>query len=785
MVIQREVKLALGLLVILLLLAAALFVSRDSGKKPTVDSDADSMASAGTESTDDASTTGDSIELVDVTGTGTPTTTDSTWPATPAAGATTPVTPTPGSAWATPSAAPTSGSAWATPSVTPTPGTPSAYSPTTPSAYSPTTPSAYSPTTPSAYSPTTPSAYSPTTPSAYSPTTPSAYSPTTPSAYSPTTPSAYSPTTPSAYSPTTPSAYRPTTPSAYSPMTPSPYSPATSSYGMPPAPAAPAAPTMGGGKDYTIRKGDTYATIAKEEYGNSNWWKIIADANATVPETEMMPGTKIFIPPHERKGSAAATVSTATGAGTTHKVRSGDTLGKIAKQYYGKESRWKEIMSANPKIKDEYDLKIGAELVIPGVEPVAAASDFGPPSYNSGVPTLDGFGAPVPAGSSQNTYTVRKGDTLWAIAEAQLGSGDKYKTILAANPGLTANDLKVGQKITIPGQGGGSYSGETVSSGDSYSYTVKEGEWLGDIALNQLGKAHRWREIAAINPGMNPNKIKVGQKIKIPTGSSSSTSSTAGGVPALGSTGYGTTSLGQPAGDIDYTVRSGDSLQSISKQFFGTYSRWKDILRANPHIKNEYSLFVGAKLKIPMGSGNAAPAPIPAAPTPYGTTPYGTTGGTPYGSTGTGYGTTGGTGYGATGTGTGYGTATGYGTTAPATGAPRSTTPGTTGYGTTAPAATGTTTWPATTTTPAAGTGYGATTPATGAPRSTTPATTGYGTTAPAATGTSTWPATTTTPATGASTWPPATTVPAARPGAEPPVSRTPVAPAGAPAGTR
>ena len=48
------------------------------------------------------------------------------------------------------------------------------------------------------------------------------------------------------------------------------------------------------------------------------------------------------------------------------------------------------------------------------------------------------------------TYIVKKGDTLWAIAQRNYGDGKQYRKILAANPGIKGDRLNAGQKIVIP-----------------------------------------------------------------------------------------------------------------------------------------------------------------------------------------------------------------------------------------------------------------------------------------------------------------------------------------------
>jgi nucleoid-associated protein YgaU len=47
-----------------------------------------------------------------------------------------------------------------------------------------------------------------------------------------------------------------------------------------------------------------------------------------------------------------------------------------------------------------------------------------------------------------------------------------------------------------------------------------------------------------------------------------------------------------------YVVAEGDTLTKISRKFYGTSSRWDDILKAN-HGVNENSLVVGSTLTIP------------------------------------------------------------------------------------------------------------------------------------------------------------------------------------------
>lgn len=63
-----------------------------------------------------------------------------------------------------------------------------------------------------------------------------------------------------------------------------------------------------------------------------------------------------------------------------------------------------------------------------------------------------------------NTYTVKKGDTLWDIAESQLGDGNKYKVIAAINKIADPDLIYVGQELMLNYTAGSTTSTNTNSS---------------------------------------------------------------------------------------------------------------------------------------------------------------------------------------------------------------------------------------------------------------------------------------------------------------------------------
>jgi cell envelope opacity-associated protein A len=71
--------------------------------------------------------------------------------------------------------------------------------------------------------------------------------------------------------------------------------------------------------------------------------------------------------PQPQAAQAAAASANATTSGRTYKVQAGDTLSKIAKDFYGNASDYNRIFAANrDKLESPDKIQAGQELVIPG-----------------------------------------------------------------------------------------------------------------------------------------------------------------------------------------------------------------------------------------------------------------------------------------------------------------------------------------------------------------------------------------------------------------------------------
>jgi len=140
------------------------------------------------------------------------------------------------------------------------------------------------------------------------------------------------------------------------------------------------------------------------------------------------------------------------------------------------------------------------------------------------------------------TYEIKSGDTLGGIASRVLGDENRWREIQNANAGLDPRRLMVGAKINLPGRARTGAVVSTVTpraertrpardesapratdSSTSGRYVVKSGDVLSQVAQDQLGSASRWREIAALNPGLDPNRMHVGAKLVMPGHSGAST----------------------------------------------------------------------------------------------------------------------------------------------------------------------------------------------------------------------------------------------------------------------
>lgn len=128
-----------------------------------------------------------------------------------------------------------------------------------------------------------------------------------------------------------------------------------------------------------------------------------------------------------------------------YKVKSGDTLSKIAQTY---KTPINLILKANPGISIN-KISVGQTLMIPCISGVAgpSATSGSSKADNTSSTSTPSASAAASAKLSYTTYTVKKGDTLSKIASLFSTS---VSTIARYN-GISANSvLKIGQKLKVP-----------------------------------------------------------------------------------------------------------------------------------------------------------------------------------------------------------------------------------------------------------------------------------------------------------------------------------------------
>ena len=149
---------------------------------------------------------------------------------------------------------------------------------------------------------------------------------------------------------------------------------------------------------------------------------------------------------------------------------------------------------------------------------------------------------------STNTYTVKSGDTLYALANKFNTTVDTLKSL----NNLTSNTLSIGQVLKLP-------SSNTASND---TYTVKSGDTLYAIANKYNTTVNELKELN----NLTSNTLSIGQTLKIPNSND----------------------------NIVYTVKSGDTLYGIAEEFGTTVSAITKLNNLSTTV-----LSIGQKLLLP------------------------------------------------------------------------------------------------------------------------------------------------------------------------------------------
>ncbi len=185
-------------------------------------------------------------------------------------------------------------------------------------------------------------------------------------------------------------------------------------------------------------------------------------------------------------------------------------------------------------------------------------------------------------------------ETLSGIAEWFTGDSDNWKTLASANPKVKPTRIPAGAQILIPANlvKKKTPPPEGFAAKHRIYYFEHRVKWRGEslslIAKWYTGHFGNWKALARANPGLNPNRIALGNRIYIPPEMMKTKKPLPRKVVAKTLPGY-----------FAHTVtKTDEKLSDIAAWYTGNASNNKEIAGANPDIDPEL-LLVGNEIYIP------------------------------------------------------------------------------------------------------------------------------------------------------------------------------------------
>ncbi len=353
-------------------------------------------------------------------------------------------------------------------------------------------------------------------------------------------------------------------------------------------------------------------------------YQLIWNSNGDKTKDGNSPGEPIAAAPPERPGSGLLRFGTPPRPGSTAPVEPAPTITPrveppIAPIRVVPEPAPTITPRVEPPIVPIRVVPEPAPTITPRVEPpipsireVPVIPVLPPAPGAHEMPVTPGPGIAPVGPTVEETYEVQKGDSgFWAIAEKKYGDGKYYYLIAKANPNVSSNSLRPGQKLVIPAKpvgrteptspitGSPTPGGMEISPSGQQIYVVQKGDsGFWGIAQKQYGDGKYYYLIAKANPNVSSNSLQPGDKLVLPDKPAATTPAAGGSTTAPATP--GATPLTPGPGQEVYTITKEDTtgLWGIAKKKYGNGAYWKIIAQANPKVSAS-GLKVGQQLILP------------------------------------------------------------------------------------------------------------------------------------------------------------------------------------------
>ncbi len=171
--------------------------------------------------------------------------------------------------------------------------------------------------------------------------------------------------------------------------------------------------------------------------------------------------------------------------------------------------------------------------------------------------------------------------------------------------GVDANGNRVLRPVSPPTRTAPPASNGTVLQPGEKSHVVAAGESMSSICAKYYNDRSLVKALAKHNNLSDPNLIKAGQVLRIPTlqtlspGAAASAAGESQGKPAQAKK-AADENRGQQKPKT-YTIKAGDTLMAIASKLMGSASKWEELYEANKDVLPDAdTVIVGTVIKIPQ-----------------------------------------------------------------------------------------------------------------------------------------------------------------------------------------